>query len=179
MNDHVILVDADDREIGTAEKLRAHREGLLHRAFSVYVFNRRGEMLLQQRHADKYHSGGLWSNACCSHPRPGEDVVAAGVRRLEEEMGVRCDLEAAFRFTYRVALGDLWEHEVDHVLLGFCDGVSRPDETEVAAWRWVPIARLEEEVARRPEAFTHWFLVSYRRAIEEAAARMDAGFAGR
>lgn len=164
----MILVDRNDREIGTADKLRAHADGLLHRAFSVFVFSSRGELLLQQRQPDKYHSGGLWSNTCCSHPRPGEAVLAAAERRLEEEMGLQCALEAAFRFTYRAQLGDLWEHEVDHVLLGQSDQTPVPNPQEVSDWCWIAADVLVDDVERRPERYTYWFRQIYRRVVARA-----------
>ena len=119
MQEQVILVDQQDREIGVAEKLEAHRKGKLHRAFSVFLFNAKDEMLLQQRAAEKYHSGGLWTNTCCSHPRPGEPTEAAARRRLREEMGISCNLNKAFDFIYRAEFDNgLIEHELDHVFIG-------------------------------------------------------------
>jgi isopentenyl-diphosphate Delta-isomerase len=170
--ERVILVDERDREIGTAPKLRAHREGALHRAISVFVLNGRGEMLLQRRAHAKYHSGGLWSNACCSHPRPGEETAAAAARRLKEEMGLRTPLRWVHSFTYRAALADgLWEHEYDHVFVGRTDADPRPDPGEVAEWRWVAIDELSRELERHPERFTVWF----REPFEEVAARAAGG----
>ncbi len=156
--EHVILVDPDDHEIGTAEKLTAHREGRLHRAFSVLIENEQGDMLLQRRAPGKYHSAGLWSNACCGHPRPGEDVRAAAERRLQEEMGFTVALQPALAFLYEERVEpDLVEHEFDHVLVGRFDGTPTPNASEVDAWRWVARATLATEVAGRPEAFTGWF----------------------
>lgn len=156
-SDRVVLVDEQDRPIGTEEKLRAHKEGVLHRAFSVLVFNSAGQMLLQQRSPEKYHSGGLWSNTCCSHPRPGEPVEAAARRRLEEEMGFTCDVETVFNFTYRVQLGALWEHELDHVLVGYYDGDPAPDADEVGSWKWVDMEDLKIDMEAHPERYTYWF----------------------
>jgi isopentenyl-diphosphate delta-isomerase len=164
MEDRVVLVDENDAEVGTLEKQRAHTEGRLHRALSVFVVNSRGEMLLQRRAPAKYHSGGLWTNACCSHPRPGEPVHQAARRRLREEMGIDCALESAFEFTYRAPVGaGLVEHEYDHVFLARYDGDPRPAADEVDGWRWAPVAELEDELARAPERFTPWFRLVFSR----------------
>jgi isopentenyl-diphosphate delta-isomerase len=164
MEDRVVLVDESDAEVGTLEKQRAHAEGRLHRALSVFVLNAAGEMLLQRRAPAKYHSGGLWTNACCSHPRPGEPVDAAARRRLREEMGIDCALEPAFEFTYRAPVGPgLVEHEYDHVFLARYDGEPAPAPDEVDGWRWVPLAELETELADAPERFTPWFRLVFSR----------------
>ena len=166
--DEVILVDESDGEIGTASKLQAHRDGALHRAFSVFIFNSRGEILLQRRASDKYHSGGLWSNTCCSHPRPGEDTDIAALRRLEEEMGLSLPLVPVFSFTYRSEFADgLWEHEYDHVYIGRTDEDPRPDPEEVRDWRWASVEEVAKEMERHPERFTVWF----REPFEELVAR--------
>jgi isopentenyl-diphosphate Delta-isomerase len=158
MEEQVILVDRDDVAIGHAGKARAHREGLLHRAFSVFVFDRRRALLLQRRALDKYHSGGLWSNTCCSHPRPGEDTEAAAHRRLVEEMGFDCPLERVYRFVYRAPLDHgLQEHEVDHVFFGRFDGEVRGDAGEVLDWRWSPLDGVRKGLAVRPRDYTVWF----------------------
>ncbi|MDB4951366.1 MAG: Isopentenyl-diphosphate delta-isomerase [Gemmatimonadetes bacterium] len=163
--ERVVLVDPDDVETGTLEKMMAHREGALHRAFSVFVFDAAGRMLLQRRAAAKYHSGGLWSNTCCSHPRPGEDVAAAAARRLREEMGFACPLRPAFTFVYRADVGGgLTEHEYDHVLVGRFDGEPVPNPDEVEAWRWTDPAQVAREVEETPDAFTFWFRVVFREA---------------
>jgi isopentenyl-diphosphate delta-isomerase len=158
--EHVVLVDADDRALGSMEKLRAHAEGRLHRAFSVFVFDRGGRLLLQRRAPVKYHSPGLWSNTCCGHPRPGEDVADAAARRLGEEMGFRTDLRPRFRFVYRAELPPgLVEHELDHVFAGAFEGEPRPDPSEVDAWRWIDLGELAREIAARPDAFTAWLRI--------------------
>lgn len=163
MMEHVILVDRHDNELGVEEKLTAHRTGRLHRAFSVLVLNDAGAMLLQRRADGKYHSAGLWSNTCCSHPRPGEGTAEAARRRLREEMGFECDLEPVHDFIYRAEVGGgLVEHEYDHVFLGRWNGEPRPDPDEVGDWRWVPLPALRREVARQPSHFTYWFRVALR-----------------
>jgi isopentenyl-diphosphate Delta-isomerase len=160
----VVLVDESDAEVGTLEKQRAHAEGRLHRALSVFVLNARGEMLLQRRASAKYHSGGLWTNACCSHPRPGEPVDVAARRRLREEMGFECPLQPAFAFVYRAEVGDgLVEHEYDHVFLGRYDGEPAPSADEVDDWRWASVQQLADEVAAAPERFTPWFRIVFAR----------------
>jgi isopentenyl-diphosphate delta-isomerase len=158
--ERVVLVDRADRTIGVASKLRAHRDGHLHRAVSVLLFDSDGNLLVQRRAAEKYHSPGLWSNSCCGHPRPGEDAAAAARRRVREELGMRCALRHAFSFVYEAALGDgMREHELDHVFVGTCDDLPAPDPAEVSAWERVPVAELRERMARYPEAYTVWFHV--------------------
>jgi isopentenyl-diphosphate delta-isomerase len=156
----VVLVDADDREVGTMSKLAAHQEGRLHRAVSVLVHDSSGALLLQRRAAEKYHSPGLWSNSCCGHPRPGETPLVAATRRLREELGIECELTHAFTFTYGAALGDgMREHEVDHVFVGQTDDAPNPDPAEVGEWRRVQPELLRREMDASPETFTVWFRV--------------------
>ncbi len=158
MTEQVILVDEHDRAHGTAPKLEAHRRGVLHRAFSVFVVDRAGRLLLQQRARHKYHSGGRWTNTCCGHPRPGEGVGAAAERRLREEMGFVCALRPVGRFVYRAAVGaDLIEHELDHVFVGRFDGQPRPAVAEARGWRWVRLEDVRRELVNRPSQFTVWF----------------------
>ncbi len=169
--DTVVLVDADDREIGVAEKLEAHRRGLLHRAFSVFILNDAGELLLQRRSSTKYHSGGLWTNTCCSHPRPGEDVKHAARRRLREEMGIDAELSPVFTFLYEADLdAGLTEHELDHVLVGRYQGDPSPNPAEVEGWWWAALGEVEEDVERRPEAYTVWFKLALPKLIAELRA---------
>lgn len=156
--DHVILVDANDHEIGTMEKMEAHRRGLLHRAFSVLVFNSQGEILVQQRADTKYHSAGLWTNTCCSHPRPNECIRQASARRLLEEMGIEATPEFAYKFTYRTDLDqELVEHEVDHVFTALFDGIPSANPHEVQSWKFVPVEILRQDVIDHPENYTYWF----------------------
>lgn len=153
----VVLVDDRDHELGTEEKLAAHRKALMHRAFSVFVFDKRGRLLLQRRAAGKYHSAGLWSNTCCGHPRPGEPTDRAARRRLKEEMGFDCPLEQAFSFIYRAQLtDDLTEHELDYVFIGQFDGAPSPDPAEVQEWRAVPVADLLDDLERNPALYSVW-----------------------
>ena len=156
-DERVVVVDADDQVVGTARKLEAHRIGVLHRAVSVLVTDGAGNVLLQRRASGKYHSGGLWTNTCCGHPRPGEPPAAAAARRLADEMGVRCALEHAGTFRYRAALHDgLVEHEIDHVFVGRWTGEPSPDPLEASEWQWVPASVLRGEVRRHPERYTAW-----------------------
>ena len=172
--ERVILVDRRDTPIGTADKLEAHRTGALHRAFSVFVQNQRGEMLLQRRARTKYHSGGLWSNTCCSHPRPGEDTGEAVRRRLREEMGFDCPTDRVASLIYRADVGGgLVEHEYDHLFLGRWDGAPSPDPAEVEDWRWVAPADLRAELERAPERFTYWFRIAFRQ-LDAAGHLTDA-----
>jgi isopentenyl-diphosphate delta-isomerase len=157
-NDTILLVDDADAPLGTAAKLDAHRRGLKHRAVSALVRDSRGRMLLQQRAAGKYHSAGLWTNACCSHPRPDEGNDKAVSRRLMEEMGVDCDLEALFVAHYRATVSnDLIENELVHVFGGTFDGTVSPDPDEVSDWKWVPFAELLADLAEHPERYSIWF----------------------
>ena len=158
----VILVDENDREIGAAQKLEAHQRNLLHRAFSVFIFRQTShcELLLQQRALHKYHSPGLWTNTCCSHPRPGEKTIAAGERRLHEELGIRISLKHLGTFHYNAHFANgLSENEIDHVLVGTAEEglVITPNKEEVHAYRWVRLDALEDEIHAYPERFTPWF----------------------
>jgi isopentenyl-diphosphate delta-isomerase len=171
----VILVDADDRAIGSAGKVDAHEPpGLLHRALSAFVFDASGRLLLQRRAAGKYHFAGLWSNSCCTHPQPGEDVVAAGERRVLEELGIRCELEAVGTFSYQ-ALDErsgLVEREVDHVLVATSDEEPQPDPREVAEVRFATLDVLRAELRSSPERYTPW-LVGALAVLERHPASRD------
>ncbi|MDP2422954.1 MAG: isopentenyl-diphosphate Delta-isomerase [Bacteroidales bacterium] len=160
----VILVDSNDKPFGTEEKIRAHELALLHRAFSVFVFNHKGEMMLQRRSLNKYHSPGLWSNSCCSHPRPGKDTLAEAHRRLIEEMGFDCDLQWKLSFIYKAPFDNgLTEHEFDHVFFGTYDEDPVLNPGEVAEWKWIGMEDLMSEVIKNPQDFTVWFKI----ALEE------------
>lgn len=161
-NSDVILVNEMDEPIGTMEKMEAHRKALLHRAFSVFVFNHRGEMLLQQRALSKYHSGGLWTNACCSHPKPGEDTLAAAERRLQEEMGFGVPLEKIFHFTYKTEFENgLTENEFDHVFAGYYDEAIRPDKDEVQDYCFKTVDEIKESLISHPLKYTSWFHIAF------------------
>jgi isopentenyl-diphosphate delta-isomerase len=167
----VVLVNENDEEVGTMEKLQAHREGRLHRAFSVLVFNSKGELLIQQRAASKYHSAGLWTNTCCSHPHPGEQIAEAAARRLSEEMGIQAKPEFLYKFTYRVNLdNDFVEHELDYVFRAVFDGQPESNPEEVKGWKFVSVEELLKSVASSPERYTHWFKLildhQYRRLVD-------------
>ncbi len=168
MTEMLILVDGNDNPVGTGEKLDVHRRGLLHRCFSVFVLDSRGRTLMQKRAASKYHSGGLWTNTCCGHPRPDEDVAAAARRRLGEEMGFDCDLDEAFTFVYRAELDhELTEHEFDHVFLGRHDGPLAPNPDEADGYSWERVADVAADMERRPEVYTVWSRIALARLLEE------------
>lgn len=155
------------------EKMEAHEKGLLHRAFSVFVFNSKGEWLLQQRADDKYHSPGLWTNTCCSHPQPGETVAQAAQRRLQEEMGFVTDLEKRFHFTYKADFDNgLTEHEFDHVFTGVYNGPIEPDQREVKSYRFVSSDLLKTQLQAEPHRFTAWFKIAYPQ-LEEYLAHQN------
>lgn len=167
--EQVILVDADDREVGAMDKLAAHEKGgVRHRAFSVFVVDPQGRWLLQRRAAGKYHFPGLWTNACCSHPRPGEKTADAAHRRLREELGFDCPLAERFQFEYKAAseAEGLTEHELDHVFTGEYSGAVQPDPAEAGEVRWVEPAALEQELRAHPENFTPWFKIALERVRE-------------
>jgi len=163
----VILVDERDNQIGKEEKIKAHKEAKLHRAFSILVFNKKGEWLLQKRARTKYHSPGLWTNTCCSHPGPGKNLMMEARRRLKEEMGFDCPLEESFSFVYKAKLGDLTEYEFDHVLLGRFSGEPRPNKEEADDWKWMSFNGLKEDVKQNPENYTLWFKIIFKEVCKE------------
>ena len=171
--EHVVLVDQDDNPLGTTEKLAAHEQGLCHRAFSVFIIRQQvtTEILLQQRAETKYHSPGLWTNTCCSHPRPGEDIIQAGERRLWEEMGIATQLTWAGKFHYIANFSNgLTENEVDHVLIGSLKDKSfQVNPREVQAYRWISFSDLQKELSRTPEQFTPWL----KEALEIVIAKIS------
>lgn len=158
--DPLVLVNEQDNPVGTMEKMEAHEKGLLHRAFSVLIFNEQGELLLQQRAHNKYHCGGLWTNTCCSHPYPGEEVKDAALRRLKEEMGIECDLQKSFDFIYRAEFDNgLTEHEYDHVFFGVFSGEPVINIDEVADWKYLSPEALKKDLAKNPDHYTPWFKI--------------------
>jgi len=163
----IIIVDKNDSEIGTGEKLITHKEGKLHRAFSVFLFNSKGEMLIQKRAKTKYHSPSLWSNACCSHPRPNQKLEKEVKKRLKEEMGIECDLKEIFSFVYKAKIGNLIEHEFDHVFLGKFNGKPKPNKEEVQAWEWITIKNLIADIKKNPQNYTYWFKLILNRVLKE------------
>lgn len=156
--EEVILVNEKDEVTGTMEKMEAHRQGVLHRAFSVVLFNERGELLLQKRAAGKYHSGGLWTNTCCSHPLPGEAITEAAARKLMQEMGIQTSLTFSHKFMYKTPLDKgLIEHEYDHVLMGHYDQAPTLNSSEAEDWKFASLETVQHDALRHPEAYTYWF----------------------
>jgi isopentenyl-diphosphate Delta-isomerase len=170
----IILVDDGDNPVGSASKLGAHLDGgRLHRAFSVFVFDPSGNMLLQRRARSKYHFGGLWTNACCGHPRPGEDTGAAARRRLDEEFGFETEIRELFQFTYLATdeASGLTEYELDHAFHGEFDGEPRPNPEEIEDWRWVRAEDLLADLAANPRIYTPWFRIAAERVLEVVPSR--------
>lgn len=153
----VVLVDKKDNTIGEEEKILAHKKGLLHRAFSIFIFNNKRQLLIQKRAKRKYHSGGLWTNSCCGHPESGEEVESAAKRRLKQEIGFSCDLEKAFSFIYKVKFDNgLIENEYDHVFFGRYNGRVNPNPDEVSDWKWVDLRFLKKDIEANCESYTYW-----------------------
>ncbi len=168
MSENIILVDKNDVQIGRGEKLQVHKDGLLHRAFSIFIFNSKNELMLQKRHKEKYHSGGLWSNTCCSHPKDGENTLKAAHRRLKEEMGFDCDLKKKISFSYKIEFGNGFiENEVDHVILGKFDGQPILNPKEVEDYKYVTKNELLEDVKNNPDIYTYWFKKIISRVIND------------
>ncbi len=168
MQDHVILVDEHDNQIGTEEKIEAHRQAKLHRAFSIFIFNEQEQIMMQQRAFSKYHSGGLWTNTVCSHPRPGETTDAAAHRRLQEEMGFDCDLEEKFSFIYKVALDKgLSEHEFDHVFVGKYNDEPILNREEAESFAWMSVPELKEDIKNHPEKYTEWLKIIFAQYLKK------------
>jgi len=167
-SDYVILVDEQDNQLGTMEKLQAHVEAKLHRAISVFIFNSNKELLLQKRAANKYHSASLWTNTCCSHPKPNENTANAAKRRLKEEMGIDCNLQAAFNFTYLAKLeNDITEHEFDHVFFGFTDDIPKLNLEEASNYKYLSLDEIKNQLEENPEQFTVWFTLIFERVKTE------------
>ena len=158
----VILVDKNDNQVGLMPKLEAHEKGVLHRAFSVFIFNSKYELLLQKRASSKYHSGGLWTNTCCSHPREGEDILDAANRRLDEEMGIKTSLRKVYDFIYKAELDNqLTEHEFDHVFYGVCDNDPILNKDEAEDFKWVDMETLNNDIIKNEDNYTVWFKIAF------------------
>lgn len=165
--ERVILVNTEDEVLGTMPKMEAHEKALLHRAFSVFVLNDKGEIMLQQRAAGKYHSPLLWTNTCCSHQRLGEDNVDAGKRRLQEEMGFQTELTEIFSFVYKAPFDNgLTEHEFDHVMIGYFEGEPNINPDEVEAWKWMSPEAIKSDMERNGKAYTAWFRIIFDKFYE-------------
>ena len=162
MQEYVVLVDANDNPIGLMEKMEAHVKAELHRAFSIFIFNTKGEMLLQQRAFSKYHTPGLWTNTCCSHPRHEESLEQATSRRLKEEMGMTCEIKEAFHFTYKADVSQgLIEHEIDHVFIGITDDTPVINTDEVASWKYDTMENVRQDIADPRQAVSRQCKVKY------------------
>ena len=168
MEEQVILVDTNDQPIGLMPKMEAHEKGVLHRAFSVFILNDKGKLMLQQRAFHKYHSPGLWTNTCCSHQRDGETNIAAGKRRLYEEMGFVTDLREVTSFIYKAPFNNgLTEHELDHIMIGKFNDTPNINPEEVADWRWMPVDAVRENIQNQPENYTVWFIIIFEKFYEQ------------
>ena len=164
----VILVNENDEKIGLMPKLEAHEKGVLHRAFSVLIFNDKEELMLQQRALSKYHSPGLWTNTCCSHQRDGETSIEAGKRRLEEEMGFTTHLKETTSFIYKAPFDNgLTEHEFDHVMVGYYNDEPDINKDEVASWKWMPLSEVKVDIALNPDLYTEWFKIIFEKFYTE------------
>lgn len=167
MQEFVVLVDNNDNPIGLMEKMEAHIKAELHRAFSIFIFNSKGEMLLQQRAFSKYHTPGLWTNTCCSHPRHKETLEQATSRRLQEEMGMSCKLEEIFHFTYKADVTQgLTEHEIDHVFIGTTDDTPIINTDEVASWKYETMEFIKNDMVEHPEVYTPWFKIAFKELLK-------------
>lgn len=164
----VILVDENDNPVGTMPKMEAHEKAMLHRAFSVFILNANDEVLLQQRANDKYHSAGLWTNTCCSHPHPGEDTLGAARRRLKEEMGMEADLQFVFKFMYKAPFDNLLtEHEIDHVFIGKTNQLPVINPEEVASYKYMKPEEIKLDMEQNPQSYTVWFRIIFNEFYKE------------
>lgn len=172
----VILVNEKDEQIGLMPKLEAHKKAVLHRAFSVFIFNDRNELMLQQRALNKYHSPGLWTNTCCSHQRDGETNLQAGKRRLQEEMGFVTELNETTSFIYKAPFDNgLTEHEFDHVMVGYYNNNPIINTTEVASWKWMPVETVKEDIKTQPELYTEWFKIIFDKFYDHIKQEKNEG----
>jgi isopentenyl-diphosphate Delta-isomerase len=166
MEDNIILVNEKDEPVGEEGKLSAHLAGKLHRCITIFIFNSKGELLLQKRAKSKYHSGGLWTNSCCGHPKPGEDTEAGAHRRLQFEMGFDCKVEEIFQFTYRAELDHgITEHEFDHVFAGIYDGEVNINPDEAENYKWISPEALREDIKNNPDSYTYWFKLCFEKGL--------------
>ena len=166
--EHVVLVNEKDQCVGTMEKMQAHEKGCLHRAFSIFVFNQKNELLLQKRAATKYHSANLWTNTCCSHQRFGEETIEAAHRRLMEELGFDCELEKSFEFIYKTDFNNgLIEHEYDHVIIGKYDGEIIPNPDEVAEIKFMSLEEIKKDIKLNADNYTFWFKIAFEQIYEQ------------
>ena len=173
MEEQVILVDRNDKQIGLMPKMEAHEKALLHRAFSVFVFNDKNELLLQQRAKEKYHSPELWTNTCCSHQRDGENNIEAGKRRLKEEMGFDCELEEVFSFIYKAPFDNgLTEHELDHVMIGYYSKDPEINPEEVAGYNWMKLEDVKIDMEKHPEKYTEWFKIIFKESYDKLVLKV-------
>jgi len=167
IEEQVILVDENDNKIGLMPKMEAHEKALLHRAFSVFIFNDKNELMLQQRAMHKYHTPGLWTNTCCSHQRDGETNLQAGKRRLQEEMGFVADLEEKTAFIYKAPFDNgLTEHEYDHIMVGYFNDDPTINPDEVASWKWMSLEAVKADIAENPQLYTAWFKIIFEKFYE-------------
>ncbi|PCE63529.1 isopentenyl-diphosphate Delta-isomerase [Sediminicola luteus] len=174
--ERVLLVNAQDEVIGTMEKMEAHEKAVLHRAFSVFVLNKKGQLMLQQRAAHKYHSPLLWTNTCCSHQREGETNIGAGKRRLREEMGFEVELKELFSFIYKAPFDNgLTEHELDHVMVGYSELEPNINPEEVAAWKWMDLDAVKTDMAANPDRYTAWFKIIFEKSYHHLEAHRYEG----
>jgi isopentenyl-diphosphate delta-isomerase len=168
MEEFVILVDEKDNQLGLMPKMEAHEKAVLHRAFSVFIFNGKGELMLQQRAAHKYHSPLLWTNTCCSHQRDGETNIEAGERRLVEEMGFKTNLKEIFSFVYKAPFDNgLTEHELDHVMVGYFDGLPEINPEEVASFKWMSLEAVNADIKLHPNLYTAWFKIIFKESYSK------------
>ena len=165
--DKVVLVDQHDKAIGEMDKIEAHQKGFLHRAFSIFLFNNKGEMLIHQRAKHKYHGAGLWTNACCSHPQLGEDIKLSAMERLQFEMGIQCNIEKVFSFIYNTSVeNNLIEHEFDHVFIGYTDAAPKPNVEEVQSFKWIDTTILSKDIQEHPDQYTYWFKMVFSKILD-------------
>lgn len=170
IEEQVILVNEKDEQLGLMSKMEAHEKAMLHRAFSVFIFNKKGELLLQQRAKEKYHSPLLWTNTCCSHQRDGETNLQAGKRRLREEMGFDCDLKEVFWFVYKAPFDNgLTEHELDHVMVGYYDKDPVINREEVESFQWMTLEDVKKDINEFPEKYTEWFKIIFKESFDKLA----------